>query len=62
MCKICGRYACTESFHASEEQEEFDAIQERVFEVIRARIKRLEVEYVVDVAHVELQDVLDELY
>ncbi len=23
-CKICGRYACIESFHSLEEQEEFE--------------------------------------
>lgn len=24
VCKICGRAACTESFHSFQEQEEFD--------------------------------------
>lgn len=32
-CKICGRNACTESFHSIEEQEEFETKPSRYVEI-----------------------------
>jgi len=39
-CEICGRSACTASFHSSEEQRNFDAIADKVKDRARAIIAR----------------------
>lgn len=44
-CEICGRSACTKSFHSLEEQENFDKvadqIKERAKRIITNKVNRL---------------------
>ena len=64
-CEICGRGACTRSFHSLEEQEEFDQvnktdeIKERIRNIIERQVNRLKGEYIEDDFYVKLTDVID---
>ena len=64
-CEICGRGACTRSFHALEEQEEFDRvnktdeIKERLRNIIERQVNRLKGDYIEDDYYVKLSDVID---
>lgn len=64
-CEICGRSACTRSFHSLEEQEEFDRvnktdeIKERLRNIIERQLNRLKGEYIEDDYYVKLSDVID---
>lgn len=44
-CEICGRNSCTRSFHALDEQNNFDEVadnvKERMREVLKRQIERL---------------------
>lgn len=64
-CEICGRGACTRSFHSLEEQEEFDRvnktdeIKERLKNIIERQVNRLTGDYIEDDYYVRLSDVID---
>ena len=64
-CEICGRGACTRSFHSLEEQEEFDRInktdeiKERLKNIIERQVNRLKGDYIDDDYYVKLSDVID---
>lgn len=64
-CEICGRGACTRSFHSLEEKEEFDRvnktdeIKERLRSIIERQVNRLKGEYIEDDYYVKLSDVID---
>lgn len=64
-CEICGRGACTRSFHSLEEQEEFDRlnktdeIKERLKNIIERQVNRLKGDYIEDDYYVRLSDVID---
>ena len=64
-CEICGREACTRSFHSLEEQEEFDRvnktdeIKERLRNIIERQVNRLKGDYIEDDYYVKLSDVID---
>ena len=64
-CEICGRGACTRSFHSLEEQEEFDRvnktdeIKERLKSIIERQVNRLKGDYIEDDYYVRLSDVID---
>lgn len=64
-CEICGRGACTRSFHSLEEQEEFDRvnktdeIKERLRNIIERQVNRLKGDYIEDDYYVKLSDVID---
>ena len=64
-CEICGRGACTRSFHSLEEQEEFyrvnktDEIKERLRNIIERQVNRLKGDYIEDDYYVKLSDVID---
>lgn len=63
-CEICGRSACTRSFHSLEAQEEFDRvnktgeIKERLKNIIERQVNRLRGEYIDDEYYVKLSDVI----
>ena len=60
-CEICGRSACTRSFHSLEEQENFDNkaddIKDRMRNVLISRINNLECEEMNSEYFVKLEDV-----
>jgi hypothetical protein len=64
-CEICGRGACTRSFHSLEEQDEFDRvnktdeIKERLKNIIERQVNRLKGDYIEDDYYVKLSDVID---
>ena len=64
-CEICGRGACTRSFHSLEEQEGFDRenktdeIKERIRNIIEKQVNRLKGDYIEDDYYVKLSDVID---
>ena len=39
-CEICGRNSCTRSFHALDEQKEFDGVADNVKERMKELLKR----------------------
>lgn len=39
-CEICGRNSCTRSFHALDEQKDFDEVADKVKDRVKAEIKR----------------------
>ena len=64
-CEICGRGACTRSFHSLEQQEEFDRInktdeiKERLRNIIERQVNLLKGDYIEDDYYVKLSDVID---
>lgn len=64
-CEICGRGACTRSFHSLDEQQDFDRInktdeiKERLKNIIEGRVNRLKGDYIDDDFYVKLSDVID---
>ena len=63
-CEICGRGACTRSFHSLREQEEFDLvnktdeIKERLKNIIERQVTRLNGEHIEGDCYVKLSDVI----
>lgn len=64
-CEICGRGACTRSFHSLEEQNEFDQvnktdeIKENLRNSIERQINRLKGDYIENDYYVKLEDVIN---
>ena len=66
-CEICGRSACTRSFHSLESQEEFDEkmkeanvdrIKENIKNSILRQINRLSGEYINEREYISTDDVV----
>jgi hypothetical protein len=62
-CEICGRGACTRSFHSLQEQKDFDnvadGIKERLKTIIESKVNRLKGDYIEDDYYVKLSEVID---
>lgn len=64
-CRICGRGACTESFHSIEEQEKDEEIitrtEDRMRNNLTNRINKIEGQHINEVYWVQYEDVLNEI-
>lgn len=57
-CEICGRNSCTRSFHALDEQNNFDDVADNVKERMKSTLKR-QIERLTDYGHDENRNLID---